>query len=96
MVLGSMVSGLTSQEWVEVKISSPAQLLVTTRLVTVGVVHFLCFRSHTRTMQARRGPKSSLTDHCFPRFYACYLLKSIRKPRSTASVVQQSQSQRRS
>ncbi|EJF59947.1 hypothetical protein DICSQDRAFT_64131 [Dichomitus squalens LYAD-421 SS1] len=31
-----------------------------------------------------RTTKSSLVDHRFPAFYACYLLKSVRTPRSTA------------
>ncbi len=33
-----------------------------------------------------RTTKSSLTDHRFPAFYACYLLKSVRTPRATAYV----------
>ncbi|TBU53631.1 hypothetical protein BD310DRAFT_138826 [Dichomitus squalens] len=32
-----------------------------------------------------RTTKSSLVDHRFPAFYACYLLKSVRTPRSTAT-----------
>ncbi|KAI0943467.1 hypothetical protein AcW1_002622 [Taiwanofungus camphoratus] len=34
-----------------------------------------------------RKTKSSLTAHYFPTFYACYLLKSIRTPRSTATYI---------
>ncbi|KAI0332172.1 hypothetical protein GY45DRAFT_1247211 [Cubamyces sp. BRFM 1775] len=34
-----------------------------------------------------RAPRSSLTDHCFPAFYACYLLKSVRTPRATATYI---------
>ncbi|KAL6298491.1 hypothetical protein BKA93DRAFT_811093 [Sparassis latifolia] len=31
--------------------------------------------------------RSSLRNHCFPAFYACYLLKSIRTPHSTATYI---------
>ncbi|KAI0752628.1 hypothetical protein C8Q80DRAFT_466557 [Daedaleopsis nitida] len=34
-----------------------------------------------------RASKSSLTDHRFPAFYACYLLKSVRTPRATATYI---------
>ncbi|KAI8989036.1 hypothetical protein BD414DRAFT_485778 [Trametes punicea] len=34
-----------------------------------------------------RTTRSSLTDHCFPAFYACYLLKSVRTPRATATYI---------
>ncbi|KAH9931523.1 uncharacterized protein B0H18DRAFT_929566 [Fomitopsis serialis] len=34
-----------------------------------------------------RKVKSSLVDHHFPRFYACYLLKSIRTARATATYI---------
>ncbi|EPT01956.1 hypothetical protein FOMPIDRAFT_1119107, partial [Fomitopsis schrenkii] len=34
-----------------------------------------------------RKVKSTLVDHRFPRFYACYLLKSIRTPRATATYI---------
>ncbi|KZT64115.1 hypothetical protein DAEQUDRAFT_733083 [Daedalea quercina L-15889] len=34
-----------------------------------------------------RKVNSSLVDHHFPRFYACYLLKSIRTPRATATYI---------
>ncbi|CAL1710047.1 unnamed protein product [Somion occarium] len=36
---------------------------------------------------ASRNARSSLTEHCFPAFYACYLLKSVRTPRSTATYI---------
>ena len=32
---------------------------------------------------AARGSRSSLTNHTFPPFYACYLLKSLQLPRAT-------------
>ncbi|KAI0366586.1 hypothetical protein BV20DRAFT_952080 [Pilatotrama ljubarskyi] len=34
-----------------------------------------------------RATRSSLADHSFPAFYACYLLKSIRTPKATATYV---------
>ncbi|KAI0073620.1 hypothetical protein K474DRAFT_1603049 [Panus rudis PR-1116 ss-1] len=34
-----------------------------------------------------RKPRSTLTDHSIPAFYACYLLKSIQKPRSNATYI---------
>ncbi|KAI0357682.1 hypothetical protein OH77DRAFT_1494598 [Trametes cingulata] len=34
-----------------------------------------------------RATRSSLTDHSFPAFYACYLLKSVRTPKATATYV---------
>ncbi|KAI0649833.1 hypothetical protein C8Q79DRAFT_350476 [Trametes meyenii] len=34
-----------------------------------------------------RAARSSLTDHYFPAFYACYLLKSVRTPRATATYI---------
>ncbi|KAI9060064.1 hypothetical protein FKP32DRAFT_1656902 [Trametes sanguinea] len=34
-----------------------------------------------------RTTRSSLTDHCFPAFYACYLLKSVRTARATATYI---------
>ncbi|KAH9851034.1 hypothetical protein C2E23DRAFT_925964 [Lenzites betulinus] len=33
------------------------------------------------------GARSSLNDHRFPAFYACYLLKSVRTPRATATYI---------
>ncbi|KAG8966844.1 Slx4p interacting protein [Tulasnella sp. 419] len=33
------------------------------------------------------GPKSSLLNHSFPPFYACYLLRSMKTPRSKATYV---------
>ncbi|EPQ51778.1 hypothetical protein GLOTRDRAFT_80778, partial [Gloeophyllum trabeum ATCC 11539] len=35
----------------------------------------------------RVNARSSLADHTFPPFYACYLLKSIRTPRSNATYI---------
>src|SRR5258706_6139155 len=35
----------------------------------------------------RHGSRSSLTNHTFPSFYACYLLKSLKTPRSTATYI---------
>lgn len=34
----------------------------------------------------RRAARSTLTDHRFPAFYACYLLKNVRTPTATAYV----------
>ncbi|KAI0827275.1 hypothetical protein BC628DRAFT_1433374 [Trametes gibbosa] len=34
-----------------------------------------------------RATRSSLTDHRFPAFYACYLLKSVRTPKATATYI---------
>ncbi|KAM5546135.1 hypothetical protein V8D89_000261 [Ganoderma adspersum] len=34
-----------------------------------------------------RATKSSLVDHRFPAFYACYLLKSVRTPKATATYI---------
>ncbi|KAI0772964.1 hypothetical protein BD413DRAFT_38141 [Trametes elegans] len=34
-----------------------------------------------------RATRSSLIDHRFPAFYACYLLKSVRTPRATATYI---------
>ena len=36
---------------------------------------------------AGRGSRSSLTNHVFPSFYACYLLKSLKTPRATATYI---------
>jgi predicted GIY-YIG superfamily endonuclease len=36
---------------------------------------------------ARHGSRSSLTNHAFPSFYACYLLKSLKTPRATATYI---------
>ena len=36
---------------------------------------------------AGRGSRSSLTNHTFPSFYACYLLKSLQTPRATATYI---------
>jgi hypothetical protein len=36
-----------------------------------------------QTQPTTRKSRSTLTDHVFPPFYACYLLKSMRTPRST-------------
>lgn len=36
---------------------------------------------------AGRGSRSSLTNHTFPPFYACYLLKSLKTPRATATYI---------
>ena len=35
----------------------------------------------------RHGSRSSLTNHTFPSFYACYLLKSLKTPRSTSTYI---------
>ncbi|KAH8102122.1 hypothetical protein BXZ70DRAFT_890869, partial [Cristinia sonorae] len=37
-------------------------------------------------MNPKKG-RSSLEDHSFPAFYACYLLKSVRTPRSSATYI---------
>jgi structure-specific endonuclease subunit SLX1 len=34
-----------------------------------------------------RKSRSTLTAHVFPPFYACYLLKSVRTPRSTGCAM---------
>ncbi|KIP10803.1 hypothetical protein PHLGIDRAFT_65067, partial [Phlebiopsis gigantea 11061_1 CR5-6] len=34
-----------------------------------------------------RNTRSTILNHCFPPFYACYLLKSIRTPKSTATYI---------
>ncbi|KAI1786373.1 hypothetical protein LXA43DRAFT_59068 [Ganoderma leucocontextum] len=34
-----------------------------------------------------RATKSSLVDHRFPAFYACYLLRSVRTPKATATYI---------
>ena len=36
---------------------------------------------------AMRGSRSSLTNHTFPPFYACYLLKSRKTPAATATYI---------
>ncbi|KAK7045732.1 Slx4p interacting protein [Paramarasmius palmivorus] len=39
------------------------------------------------TRKPRSGTRSSLLSHTFPRFYACYLLKSIQTPTSKANYI---------
>lgn len=40
-----------------------------------------------RQIMATQKSKSSLLNHSFPAFYSCYLLKSVKTPRSTGTYI---------